>query len=75
MSIEELQAQGKIVEIAKRQEKELKQKEKDLKKDIKDFTKEFKTSMENLAKTEYDFAMYINSNINLLREQFLDSQS
>ena len=31
--------------------------------------------MENLAKNEYDFAMYINSNINALREQFLDSQS
>ena len=75
MSIEELKEAGKLVEVAKREEKALKQKESDAKQFVKDFAKEFKTSMENLAKNEPDFAMYINSNINALREQFLDSQS
>jgi len=75
MSIEELKQAGKIVEIAKRQEKALKESEKLAKEDAKNFVKDFKTSMENLAKTEYDFAMYINSNINLIRQQFLASQS
>lgn len=75
MSIEELKQAGKIVEIAKRQEKALKQAQKDAQKDAKDFVKEFKTSMENLAKNEYDFAMYIKTNINAIREQFLASQS
>ena len=62
-------------EKGKELEKALKQKESDAKQFVKDFAKEFKTSMENLAKNEPDFAMYINSNINALREQFLDSQS
>jgi len=75
MSIQELQAQGKIVEIAKRQEKQLKQEQKLAKDDAKNFVKDFKTSMENLAKTEYDFAMYINSNINKIRNDFIASQS
>jgi hypothetical protein len=75
MTDAELQAQGKIVELAKREEKRIKNAEKLENQDKKDFVKNFKTSMENLAKNEYDFAMYINSNINALREQFLDSQS
>ena len=75
MTDAELKAQGKIVELAKREEKRIKNAEKLENQDKKDFVKNFKTSMENLAKTEYDFAMYINSNINTLREQFLDSQS
>ena len=75
MTDAELKAQGKIVELAKREEKRIKNAEKLENQDKKDFVKNFKTSMENLAKNEYDFAMYINSNINSLREQFLDSQS
>jgi hypothetical protein len=75
MTDAELKAQGKIVELAKREEKRIKNAEKLENQDKKDFVKNFKTSMENLAKNEYDFAMYINSNINTLREQFLDSQS
>ena len=75
MSDEELRLAGKIVELAKREEKRIKNAEKLENQDKKDFVKNFKTSMENLAKNEYDFAMYINSNINALREQFLDSQS
>jgi hypothetical protein len=75
MSIEELKQAGKLVEVAKRQEKALKESEKLAKDDAKNFVKDFKTSMENLAKNEYAFAMWIDSNINLIREQFLDSQS
>ena len=75
MSIDELKQAGKLVEVAKRQEKALKESEKLAKESAKDFTKEFKTSMENLAKNEYAFALWIDSNINSIREQFLASQS
>ena len=75
MSIDELKQAGKLVEIAKRQEKALKASEKLVKQDAKDFVKDFKTSMETLAKNEYDFAMYINSNINKIRNDFIASQS
>ena len=75
MSIEELKQAGKLVEVAKRQEKALKESEKLAKESAKDFVKEFKTSMESIAKNEYAFALWIDSNINALREQFLDSQS
>jgi len=75
MTDAELKAQGKIVELAKREEKRIKNAEKLEKQDAKNFIKDFKTSMENLAKNELDFAMYIDSNINKIREDFLASQS
>jgi hypothetical protein len=75
MTDAELKAQGKIVELAKREEKRLKNAEKLEKQDTKNFIKDFKTSMENLAKNELDFAMYIDSNINKIREDFLALQS
>ena len=75
MSDEELRLAGKIVELAKREEKRIKNADKLEEQSKKDFTKEFKTSMENLSKSEYAFALWIDSNINMLREQFLDSQS
>jgi hypothetical protein len=75
MTDADLLAQGKLVELAKRQEKRDKNAEKLENQSKKDFTKEFKTSMENLSKNEYAFALWIDSNINTLREQFLDSQS
>ena len=75
MTDAELKAQGKIVELAKREEKRIKNAEKLENQDKKDFVKNFKTSMENLSKNEYAFALWIDSNINALREQFLDSQS
>jgi hypothetical protein len=75
MTDEELRLAGKIVELAKREEKRIKNAEKLENQDRKDFIKEFKTSMENLSKNEYAFALWIDSNINMLREQFLDSQS
>jgi hypothetical protein len=75
MTDEELRLAGKIVELAKREEKRNKNAEKLENQDRKDFIKEFKTSMENLAKTEYGFASWINSNLNYLREEFEDSKS
>jgi hypothetical protein len=75
MSDEELRIAGKIVELAKREEKRIKNAEKLEKQDAKDFVKDFKTSMENLAKNELSFAMWIDSNINSIREQFNNSQS
>jgi hypothetical protein len=75
MTDAELKAQGKIVELAKREEKRIKNAEKLENQSKKDFTKDFKTNMENLSKNEYAFALWIDSNINMLREQFLDSQS
>ena len=75
MSDAELLAEGKHVELAKRKEKRDKNAEKLENQGKKDFTKDFKTSMENLSKNEYAFALWINSNLNELREQFLESQS
>jgi hypothetical protein len=75
MTDADLLAQGKLVELAKRQEKRDKNAEKLENQSKKDFTKNFKTSMETLSKNEYAFALWIDSNINSLREQFLDSQS
>lgn len=75
MTDAELLAQGKLVELAKRQEKRDKNAEKLENQSKKDFTKDFKTNMETLSKNEYAFALWIDSNINMLREQFLESQS
>jgi hypothetical protein len=72
---DELKAQGKIVELAKREEKRIKNAQKLEKQDNKEFVKTFKTSMENIAKNELSFAMWIDSNINSIREQFNNSQS
>ena len=75
MTDAELKAENKLVELAKREEKRAKNAIKELAKTEKDFVKDFKTSMETLAKNEYDFAMYINSNINKIRNDFIASQS
>ena len=75
MSIDELKQAGKLVEIAKRQEKALKASEKLVEQDAKDFVKDFKTSMEALAKNEHGLAMYIHCNLNKIRNDFIASQS
>jgi len=75
MTDAELLAEGKHVELAKRQEKRDKNAEKLENDSKKEFTKDFKTSMENLSKNEYAFALWINANLNDLREQFFESQS
>jgi len=75
MTDAELLANGKHSELGKRQEKRDKNAEKLENDSKKEFTKDFKTSMENLSKNEFAFACWINSNLNDLREQFLESQS
>ena len=75
MTDAELLAEGKHSELGKRQEKRDKNAEKLENDSKKEFTKDFKTSMENLSKNEFAFACWINSNLNDLREQFLESQS
>ena len=75
MSDDELRLAGKIVELAKREEKRIKNAEKLEKQDAKDFVKDFKSMAENLAKNEYAFALWLNSNINKLRDDFKSSQS
>ena len=75
MTDAELLAEGKHSELGKRQEKRDKNAEKLENDSKKEFTKDFKTSMENLSKNEYAFALWINANLNDLREQFLESQS
>ena len=75
MTDAELLALGKHSELGKRQEKRDKNAEKLENDSKKEFTKDFKTSMENLSKNEFAFACWINSNLNDLREQFLESQS
>ena len=70
MSDAELKAQGKIVELAKREEKRIKNAEKLEKQDAKNFVKDFTDSMKSLAQNEHGFALWINSNINLIREQY-----
>jgi hypothetical protein len=75
MTDDELRAEGKLVELAKREEKRAKMALKELAKTEKDFVKNFKENMTELATTEYAFALWIDANLNDLREQFLDSQS
>jgi hypothetical protein len=75
MTDAELKAQGKIVELAKREEKRIKNAEKLVKESNEKLINEFKEVVKNIVKNEPAFALWINSNINSIREQFLDSQS
>jgi hypothetical protein len=75
MTDAELKAQGKIVELAKREEKRIKNAEKLVKESNEKLINEFKEVVKNIVKNEPDFALWISSNMNLIREQFLDSQS
>jgi hypothetical protein len=75
MTDEELRLAGKIVELAKREEKRIKNAEKLENQVKKILSKNLKLQWKIYQKTEYGFALWIDSNINMLREQFLDSQS
>jgi hypothetical protein len=75
MTDAELKSQGKIVELAKREEKRIKNAEKLVKESNEKLINEFKEVVKNIVKNEPAFALWINSNMNLIREQFLDSQS
>ena len=70
MTDEQLKDAGKLVELARREENRLKQENQTAKKAHNKFIKEFSDKMKDLAKTEYDFAMYLENNLNTYREQF-----
>ena len=70
LSDAELKEQGKLVELAKREEKRLNEENKLAKKAHTKFIKEFSDKMKAIAKNEYAFAMFIESNLNAYREQF-----
>lgn len=74
LSDDELKVQGKLVELARREEKRLNQKARDAKKDAKNFVKNFADKMKALATTEPELAMYIETNVNKFREE-MKSQS
>lgn len=70
LSDAELKAQGKLVELAKREEKRIKEKAKAQVEKQKDFIKSFKDKMNEVAKNEPAFALWIGSNLETLRKQF-----
>jgi hypothetical protein len=75
MTDAELKAEGKIVELAKREEKRLKNADKLAKDSKKELSKKIKDNHNKLIENEFAFACWIDNNTNMLREQFLDSQS
>ena len=70
LSDAELKAQGKLVELAKREEKRIKEKAKAQVEKQKDFIKSFKDKMNEVAKNEPAFALWIGANLETLRKQF-----
>lgn len=70
LSDAELKAQGKLVELAKREEKRIKDKAKAQIEKQKDFIKSFNDKMKSLAKEEPAFALWIGANLETLRKQY-----
>lgn len=70
LSDAELKAQGKLVELAKREEKRIKEKAKAQIEKQKDFIKSFNDKMKSLAKDEPAFALWIGANLETLRKQY-----
>ena len=68
LSDAELKAQGKLVELARREEKRLNQIARNAKKDAKNYVKSFTEKMKALATTEPELAMYVETNLNKFRE-------
>jgi hypothetical protein len=66
----ELEEKGYHKELGIRKEKREENAQKAIKKAHDDFVKKFKTDMEALAKNEYDFAMYLSTNIDNIKKQF-----
>lgn len=67
---DELKSQGRLVELAKREEKRIKEKAKAQVEKQKDFIKSFKDKMNEVAKNEPAFALWIGSNLETLRKQY-----
>lgn len=70
LSDAELKAQGKLVELAKREEKRIKDKAKAQLEKQKDFIKSFKDKMNEVVKNEPAFALWIGANLETLRKQY-----
>ena len=70
LSDAELKSQGKLVELAKREEKRIKDKAKAQIEKQKDFIKSFNDKMKSLAKEEPAFALWIGANLETLRKQY-----
>ena len=70
LSDAELKAQGKLVELAKREEKRIKEKAKAQLEKQKDFIKSFKDKMNEVVKNEPAFALWIGANLETLRKQY-----
>lgn len=70
LSDAELKAQGKLVELAKREEKRIKDKAKAQLEKQKDFIKSFNDKMKSLSKEEPAFALWIGANLETLRKQY-----
>ncbi len=67
---DELKSQGRLVELAKREEKRIKEKAKAQVEKQKDFIKSFKDKMNEVAKNEPAFALWIGANLETLRKQY-----
>jgi hypothetical protein len=66
----QLKEKGFLVELAKREEKRIENAEALVKKAKADFATKFTAKMKDLAKTEYDFAMFIDKNLAQFRKEF-----
>jgi hypothetical protein len=66
----QLKEKGFLVELAKREEKRLENAEALVKKAKADFATKFTAKMKDLAKTEYDFAMFIDKNLAQFKKEF-----
>jgi len=66
----QLKEKGFLVEIAKREEKRIENAEALVKKAKADFATKFTAKMKDLAKTEYDFAMFIDKNLAQFKKEF-----
>ena len=66
----QLKEKGFLVELAKREEKRIENAEALVKKAKTDFATKFTAKMKDLAKTEYDFAMFIDKNLAQFKKEF-----
>lgn len=66
----QLKEKGFLVELAKREEKRIENAEKLVKQAKTDFATKFTAKMKDLAKNEYDFAMFIDKNLAQFKKEF-----
>ncbi len=75
MTDADLLAQGKLVELAKREEKRVINAKKLEKQSNKELSKKLKDNHDKLIEKEFAFACWLDNNTNKFREQFYASQS